>query len=173
MFSSRLCCCSCPCSYVCFAPLSIVTASRSEISLVIYWSCRALNHSDAMTLARTSMAGRVFFSQVRCWQRSFTSTPFVLLCCLAFVVRSRRYHDCPCGSCCVEGGWRVSEATLCDSPQRGPQPLATPNGLQPLPGGWHNHNTRTLDQRHAEFPMCTSQKRTCSHCWPSGGSHLA
>ena len=31
------------------------------------------------------------------------------------------------------------------SPHRGPQPLATPDGLQPLPGGWHNHDTRTLN----------------------------
>ena len=33
------------------------------------------------------------------------------------------------------------------------------------------HRPLTLDQRHAEFLMCTSQKRTSSHCWPSGGSH--
>ena len=28
---------------------------------------------------------------------------------------------------------------------RGPQLLATPDGLQPLPGGWHNHDSLTLD----------------------------
>ena len=27
----------------------------------------------------------------------------------------------------------------------GPQPVATLDGLQPLPGGWHNNDTRTLD----------------------------
>ena len=31
--STRLCCCSCPCSYVCFAPLSIVTRTMSTV----YW----------------------------------------------------------------------------------------------------------------------------------------
>ena len=34
------------------------------------------------------------------------------------------------------------------------------------------HRPLTLDQRHAEFPMCTSQKRTSSHCRPTG-SYLA
>ena len=29
----------------------------------------------------------------------------------------------------------------------GPQPLATPDGLQPLPSGWHNPDARTLDTR--------------------------
>ena len=35
------------------------------------------------------------------------------------------------------------------------------------------HRPLTLDQRHAEFPMWTSQKRAFSHCWPLGGSNLA
>ena len=35
------------------------------------------------------------------------------------------------------------------------------------------HRPLTLDQRHAELPMCTSQKRTFRHCRPSGSSHLA
>ena len=35
------------------------------------------------------------------------------------------------------------------------------------------HRPLTLDQRHAEFPMCTSQEGTFSHRWPAGGSHPA
>ena len=35
------------------------------------------------------------------------------------------------------------------------------------------HGSLTLDQRHAEFPMCSSQKGNFSHCWPDGCSHLA
>ena len=35
------------------------------------------------------------------------------------------------------------------------------------------HGPLTLDQRHTEFPMGSSQKGTFNHCWPSGGSHLA
>ena len=35
------------------------------------------------------------------------------------------------------------------------------------------HGPLSLDQRHAKFTMCTSQKRPFSHCRPSGGSHLA
>ena len=33
VFSSRLCCCSCPCSYVRFAPLSIVTPIPADVGL--------------------------------------------------------------------------------------------------------------------------------------------
>ena len=29
------------------------------------------------------------------------------------------------------------------------------------------HRPLTFDQRHAEFPMCSSQKGTFSHCWPA------
>ena len=35
------------------------------------------------------------------------------------------------------------------------------------------HRPLTLDQRYAEFPMCSRQKGTFSHCWPAGCSHLA
>ena len=35
------------------------------------------------------------------------------------------------------------------------------------------HRPLTLDQRHAEFPMCTSQEGTFSHRWPAGCSHPA
>ena len=35
------------------------------------------------------------------------------------------------------------------------------------------HRPLTLDQRHAEFPMCTSQEGTFSHRWPAGCSHSA
>ena len=31
------------------------------------------------------------------------------------------------------------------SPHREPQPLATPDGLQPWPGGWQNHDTQALE----------------------------
>ena len=47
MFSSRLCCCSCPCSYVCFAPLSIVTPAPRLITgtgccaMHVAYSCQA------------------------------------------------------------------------------------------------------------------------------------
>ena len=35
------------------------------------------------------------------------------------------------------------------------------------------HRPLTLDQRHAEVPMCTSQEGTFSHRWPAGCSHPA
>ena len=35
------------------------------------------------------------------------------------------------------------------------------------------HRPLTLDQRHAEFPMCTSQEGTFSHRWPARCSHPA
>ena len=35
------------------------------------------------------------------------------------------------------------------------------------------HRPLTLDQRHAEFLMCSCQKGTFSHCWPAGCSHPA
>ena len=38
---------------------------------------------------------------------------------------------------CTQHEQRCDQRLLCVGPHRGP--LATPDGLQPLPGGWHNH----------------------------------
>ena len=46
---------------------------------------------------------------------------------------------------CAQHEQQCDELTLYVSPHRGLQLLVTPDGLQPLPGGWHNHDTLTLD----------------------------
>ena len=46
---------------------------------------------------------------------------------------------------CTQREQQCDQRLLYISLHRGNQPLATPDGLQPLPGGWHNHDTQTLD----------------------------
>ena len=46
---------------------------------------------------------------------------------------------------CTQREQQCDQRLLYVSLHRGPQPLATPDGLQPLPGGWHNHDTLILD----------------------------
>ena len=58
----RLCCCSCPCSYVCFAPLSIVTPGHSctvqpgKPRFILL----TLRYLAACTTARSSAGARVW-----------------------------------------------------------------------------------------------------------------
>ena len=57
--------------------------------------------------------------------------------------RSTQYRDQQLAYC-AQREQQCDERTLHVSPHRGPQLLATPDGLQPLPGGWHNPDTLTL-----------------------------
>ena len=46
---------------------------------------------------------------------------------------------------CTQREQQCDQQLLCVSPHRVPQLLATPDGPLPLPRGWHNLDTQTLD----------------------------
>ena len=56
--------------------------------------------------------------------------------------KSTKYRDQQLAYC-SQREQQCDERPLYVSPHRGPQPLATPDGLQPLPGGWHSRDTLT------------------------------
>ena len=56
---------------------------------------------------------------------------------------------------CTQREQQCDQRLLYVSTYREPQPLATPDGLQPLPGGWHNHEGLLL---YFTFSVAT-QKR--------------
>ena len=56
--------------------------------------------------------------------------------------KSTQYRDQQVSNC-TQREQQCDQRLLHVSPHRGPQPLATPDGQQPLPGGWHNHDTQT------------------------------
>ena len=58
--------------------------------------------------------------------------------------KSTKYRDQQLANC-SQREQQCDQRPLYVSPHRGPQPLATPEGLQPLPGGWNNRDTLTPD----------------------------
>ena len=46
---------------------------------------------------------------------------------------------------CTQCEQQCDQRLLFVSPHGGSQPLSTPDVLQPLPAGWHNNNTQTLE----------------------------
>ena len=58
--------------------------------------------------------------------------------------KSTQYQDQQLAYC-TQREQHCDQRLLYVSPHRGSLPLATPDGLQPLPGGGHNHDTQTLD----------------------------
>ena len=63
--------------------------------------------------------------------------------CNSKTQKSTQYRDQQLAYC-IQCEQQCDQRLLYVSLHRGPQPLATPDGLQPLPSGWHNHDTQTL-----------------------------